>query len=290
MTARFLPPREIAYVRDGLQLPEEVIKHNSPVLKAFRDIAEIIYQDRDNLGVERRDPCGRVIRPALPQILMHRAPREGQVAYVRRRRDYMNGLLSVLGTQLTTLDFHDLSLREPDHELAKSEPNLSVRRLAERSAQSVATVDRALEWERRVGLITYTRQQRVKKFEGSKAAFRRHSASRFGLLGPQLARLLNKAHDKALAERKAERAEAKAANAAFEKAVAEIDRSLIPPAPPPAEPDPPSAGRVKGQPLPATCDRIAHEHEGDPTWGYAEVLAEARRIEALQPPDADDSS
>jgi len=282
----------------GLRLPECVRVHNHPVVIAFAEQAEIIFADRDRLQTARHDRHGKIIRPALPQLLMHQAPGEGKEAFKRRRADFMQGLLAATATELAYLDYDELLLREPGHAEAKADPHLSLRRLAEK-AELVSPdyvtrrgkggwrkrrdpgdrCERIVRFQKRIGLVTFTKQQRIAKHAGSKAGMRRFSLSALMLWGPVLARELKKAHRKALDERNRLRRDAAKANAEFEEAVTEGRQPLIAPGPAPA-PAPGWEGRLRGQPSTQIADMVEQEHKGDPAWGYAEILAEARRIEA----------
>lgn len=262
-------------------VPPIARRHGHFFVKAAVTWAEMVFEDRAHLQIERRDRNHNLIRPALPQLLER--PLRGETAkqLASRRADFLQAFLAVLLVQLAYTAYQSKEILEPDHELAKRDRFLSLRRLAV-EAELVGEdykpgdpgdrVERVLRLQRRIGIISKTIQWRARTSRGksqSRAALRRVSFKQLLLLGGPLARAarrVNRINTKAADERKAAELKDQARAAVADEPS------------PPTEADPPFVGRIRGQPDAAIADAVAADH---PDWDIKAINDEARRLEKL---------
>jgi len=266
-----------------MRIPACAQAHNGPLVRAVREQAIRIWQNRAHLDRPVTDRHGAVLVPDLKNFFGVEA----------KRADGLETLLATILVQVCDADYRSKWILEQDHQLAKADRYLSLRRTAiragfipdEYSRDPGDRIERAVAWERQIGLISYTEHVRVTEevdveqpdgtvvkqlVARSKASKRRLSFAELGQLGPTVEAAC------VYVDRKA-RQDYKRRDKKFKKAVDEMHAAPPPeelPAPDPLAPAP----RAPGAPDPDISEAVREEH---PDWLPPQIFAEARRREAL---------
>jgi hypothetical protein len=261
------------------------------LVRAVAAQAQRISDNRAHLDRPVLDRHGNVLVPPLKNFF-------GKEAL---RADGIESLLGTLLVQLCNTDFRSKAILEMDGHWSKVDPYLSLRRTAikagfvadEYSRDPGDRIERAVAWERQIGLISHTQHQRevkeidVEQADGtivkqlvtrSKASMRRLSFTVLMDLGPPVAAAC------VAADRKARRKQRKG-DAKFKETIAAglATWSAPPPEELPAVDPLAPAPRAPGAPDPLICDAVAEDH---PDWLPPQIFDEARRREALLPVDS----
>lgn len=234
-----------------------------------------VFDARGDLRTPKVDRRGGEILPAFPELLI-RPPRRGEdvsqaADFEWRRADGMQAACAVWMTVAACCDWLTMEVRDPKGGL------LSVERLAELAEMTIDRTERGLRVLRTAGVISFTKQHREKKPDGScKAtgpALRRLSPGSFHKLGVMLGRYFDGRRAKLGRAKERTDREAYRRGSGADPRSRQMIRNLVS-APEhrthAGAPPPPRPGQVPEDMKAA----IAKEH---PEWTFAEILQEGRR-------------
>jgi hypothetical protein len=154
------------------------MRHNDPIVKAFVfDFLPLFFQRRRQLRAPYFDADGNLLLPAMPEFLSRlpvkyrKGDRKGTLEQRPdlnfRRADGCAKLCRIWSVVLACTDHLTKEIREPNPSAHGGHRYLSVARLADEATVDAWEAERGLHWLRAAKQITFTKQFREERPDGS---------------------------------------------------------------------------------------------------------------------------